>query len=75
MGIFGMSRGATLGSMVAVNNSDISLLILESGNYDQISRKTTTPTYLNGILENISKEAGDSKKPLSSDLLSIIQIK
>lgn len=65
LGIYGISRGAILASMISVNNSDLILQVLESGNYDQVSRRSMMPDYLDGILENLFKESGGSKAALS----------
>ena len=64
MGIYGISRGATLGSMVSARSPDLSLQILESGEYDLTSQRRELPDYLAIMKENLLKEAGDSREAL-----------
>src|ERR1700722_8126999 len=46
MAIYGMNRNATLASMVSAHCSDLSLQILESGEYDLTLRREYLPDYL-----------------------------
>lgn len=64
MGVYGISKGAILASMVHKYTESLSLQILESGSYDLFARKRELPAYLKGILQNMSREAGDSDEAL-----------
>lgn len=64
MGLYGISKGAILGSMVSVHSPDIALQILEGGNYDQLSRYAIMPDYLQGILDTFIKESDGSVQAL-----------
>ena len=58
MGIYGISKGAILASVVPVYYPDLSLLILEGGEYDLTNRRTLLPDYLNDLREGLVKEVG-----------------
>jgi dipeptidyl aminopeptidase/acylaminoacyl peptidase len=61
MGIYGISKGAVLASMVCVDNSDLSLQILDSGVYDLTTRRQELPDYLRiSFMENLILETGGS---------------
>lgn len=64
MGLYGISKGAILGSMVSVHSPDIALQILEGGNYDQLSRYAIMPDYLHVILDTFIKESDGSVQAL-----------
>lgn len=62
MGLYGISRGAALGAMVSSFYPNLKLQILESGFYDLLASPWPMPEYLNGIRENLLKEAGDDRE-------------
>lgn len=64
MGIYGISRGATLASMVHKYSLPLSLQILEGGWYDLTSCISLMPGYLEKIKENILIETNGSQKDL-----------
>ena len=64
MGLYGISRGAILASMVSTLTPDITLQILEAGRYDFLNRFANLPSYLKGIQENIINEVGTEKEAL-----------
>ncbi len=66
MAIYGMNRNATLASMVSAHCTDLSLQILESGEYDLTLRREYLPDYLKslGLQANMLKEVGDDPQAL-----------
>lgn len=60
IGLYGVSRGAIVASMVAVRHpSDVKVLISQAGAYDLAK---TYPTGIKGLDRNIKKEAGISEE-------------
>jgi len=59
MGIYGISRGATLASMVSVDYPSLTLQILEAGIYDLVSDREL-PSYLQGINNGLLLEGGNT---------------
>ncbi len=64
MGIYGISKGATLASMVHKYTPTLLLQILEAGWYDLTTCSSLMPDYLEKIKENIVIETGGSKDSL-----------
>jgi hypothetical protein len=64
MGVYGISRGAILGGMVSAYCEDLSLQILESGEYDLLTRLEALPAYLHSLRENLLKESGGTIEAL-----------
>lgn len=64
MGIYGISLGAILSSLIHQHYPYLQLQILESGAYDLPLRKYQLPAYLEGILQNMSMETGGSDDAL-----------
>ncbi|MCB1116861.1 MAG: prolyl oligopeptidase family serine peptidase, partial [Chlamydiia bacterium] len=64
MGLYGISRGAILGSMVSTLTEDLSLQILEAGRYNAFDTFTALPSYLKGIRENLVAEGGSDEAAL-----------
>ncbi len=64
MGIYGISRGAVLASMVPKYAPSLSLQILESGFYDLTNRDSLLPDYLSGMKKNMILETGGTPKAL-----------
>ena len=64
MGLYGISRGAILSSLVSCHCSDISLQILEAGFYDLTSRGLQMPFYLHEIQKNIIRESGGEEESI-----------
>lgn len=64
MGIYGISKGATLASMVHKYTSVLSLQILEAGWYDLTTCSSLMPNYLEKIRESITAETGGKKSDL-----------
>lgn len=58
MGIYGISRGATLASLVPIYYPELTVLILESGEYDVTNRRALLPEYLSGMRDNLLQEVG-----------------
>src|SRR5690348_7695029 len=59
IGIYGISRGAILASLVHLYFPHIALQILEAGCYDLTSREQLLPSYLDTIVKNMVVEIGD----------------
>ena len=64
VGIYGVSRGAMLASMIGALYSGLTFQILESGIYDLLSPRPDLPDYLEGIRENMKMEAGMTEEAL-----------
>lgn len=64
MGVYGISKGATLASMVPLYYPGLVLQILEAGRYDLTNYSEELPEYLEGIKLNILNETGGSEKAL-----------
>lgn len=64
MGIYGISRGAILASMVPKYAPMLSLQILESGCYDLTQRDSLLPDYLIGMKKNMILETGGTSEAL-----------
>lgn len=66
MGIYGISKGAILASMIHSHYPTLAIQILEAGSYDFLSRRHQLPSYLDGIQQNMLREAGDSEEGLKN---------
>lgn len=55
VGIYGISKGASLGAMVSALYPAVKLQILESGFYDLLTSPWPMPQYLNTIHDNLKK--------------------
>lgn len=62
MGIYGISKGAILASMVHKYTSSLNLQILEAGTYDLSARNFLLPSYLSGIQKNLIAESGGTDR-------------
>ncbi len=64
MGVYGISKGAILASLLQCYSPPLKLQILESGCYDLTERLNQLPSYLDGILENMLRVTGGKKQDL-----------
>lgn len=66
LGLYGISRGAILGSLVSAQVPDLNLQVLESGFYDLASTYHSSPEYIHHLLKNLIVEHADSDEGLKS---------
>jgi hypothetical protein len=64
MGLYCISKGAILGSMIHRYSPPLALQILEAGAYDLILRSSELPTYLHRILDVIKQETENTEGAL-----------
>lgn len=64
MGVYGISKGATLASMIPAHYPTLTLQILEAGRYDLTTYREDLPDYLEAIKTNITTETGGSESAL-----------
>ena len=60
MGLYGISQGAILASMVSAQNDDIILQILDGGIYDLEESVMSLPNYLEGFRDYVKDQAEDN---------------